>query len=68
MTAPEKAIFVLSLAAALAASASGASIERPSTVVKTADGWRIVYALGSPVKVDYLMLNNAPAGVRSVRR
>jgi len=66
MTAPEKAIFVLSLAAALAASASGASIERPSTVVKTADGWRIVYALGAPVKVDYLMLNNAPAGAWSL--
>ena len=66
MTAPEKAIFVLSLAAALAASASGASIERPSTVVKTADGWRIVYALGSPVKVDYFTLSNAPAGAWSL--
>ncbi len=66
MTAPEKAIFVLSLAAALAASASGASIERPSTVVKTDDGWRIVYALGAPVKVDYFTLSNAPAGAWSL--
>ena len=62
MTEPAKAIFVLSLSAALVASASGAVIESPSTVVRTDDGWRIVYALGVPVKVDSFALENASAG------
>ena len=62
MTVPAKAIFVLSFAAAFAASASGAVIESPSTVVRTDDGWRIVYALGSPVEVESFALENASAG------
>ena len=62
MTEPARAILVISLAAAFAASASGAVIESPSTVVRTDDGWRIVYTLGTPVKVDSFALENAQAG------
>ena len=61
MTEPARAILVISLAA-LTASVSGAVIESPSTVVRTDDGWRIVYTLGTPVKVDSFALENAQAG------
>ena len=57
-----KALLVFSVAAVAELALAGVVLEKPSSVSRTDDGWRIVYALGEPVKADFFALENNPAG------
>ena len=57
-----RALLVFSVAAVAELALAGIVLEKPSSVSRTDDGWRIVYALGEPVKADFFALENNPAG------